>query len=778
MLPSRPVPSTAMSTCRRLAIVAALVAAAGCSSAGETTTPSSTATTASTGSTDASDGSAGSTATTGTSTTTEPEPVNLLPATFTHLTEPGVGGRITSIAFDPSDVDRLLVGGDMLGIALTDDFGRSWSSTTGMASWEIGDITATPAADGRIWTGTLSGPHASDDGGLTWSLERTGMPPIESTRYSLPIESVLVDPSDGTRLLAFSGNQRNWTAPGALLDGQWQGDGSVWVSENAGSSWSRLATVAPGGNIRGASFAGTDGSVVLAAVGDQGVWVSTDAGASWQQRNDGLPHANAYDIVGHPTDASVAWVALGEGPKVNGRHVAGGIWRTADAGVTWQPANEGLDIVANSTANDTGSFHQIVLAPSDPDRLYTSNVAPGQAAVYRSDDGGGSWARIADGSTPRPNAYEGALRGYDIAVHPSDPDRIAFGSDDTLLGSTDGGATWTDLTTDAPRPGEFAGRGYSGLVTTDIVFDTRRPDEVILLAFDGGNFIQSVDDGATWRRTVQSISLWGGGVEAVYSPTDPSTIYVLLGQFSNFRGIGRSRDGGATFDLLVGAAHGLPERGNVDGGADGITALAGADAGADTILTVVGRTLYRSADGGATFSPDGTLQNVRDVAVAGDGATVFAATGGAVFRSVDGGLSFTELAGSPPGVSALFPSAAEPDHIYAVAFRDGPGGVHRFDGSGWTQIFIDEFAHAVAVDPTDPDKIAVVTTEPAFHDVSNATGVYLSADGGRTWTNFNDGLPMTRLRAVEFDPNEPDRVVVGTTGRGFYEVSFTKATGG
>jgi hypothetical protein len=128
-------------------------------------------------------------------------------------------------------------------------------------------------------------------------------------------------------------------------------------------------------------------------------------------------------------------------------------------------------------------------------------------------------------------------------------------------------------------------------------------------------------------------------------------------------------------------------------------------------------------------------------------------------------------------VTSLYPSPAEPGTIYAVAFRDGPGGVHRFDGAEWTEIFRDEYAHAVAIDPTDPDKIAVVTSEPAFHDISNATGVYLSDNGGRSWLNFNDGLPMTRARTVEFDPNEPDRLVVGTTGRGFYEVSFIKAVG-
>ncbi len=709
------------------------------------------------------------------SVTTTTEPPNLLPGEFTKLTEPGVGGRMTSIAFDPASPDRLLVGGDMLGIAATSDFGQSWSSTTGLASWEIGEITATPAADGRIWTGSLSGPHASTDGGITWTLERTGMPPVNESRYSLPIEAVLVDPTDGNRLLAFSGNQRNWTAPGAVLDAQWQGDGSVWESTDAGDTWAQLGTVAAGGNVRGASFVGSDGSLVLAAVGNRGVFASTDGGLTWQQRNNGLPHQNAYDITGHPDDPAVAWVAMGDGPLAgNGRHVAGGIWRTDDGGASWNPANDGLDIVANATASDTGSFHQIVVAPSRPDRLYTSNVAPGQAAVYRSDDGGASWTVIADPDTPRPDAYGGALRGYDIAVHPADADRVAFGSDDTLLGSTDGGTTWFDLTTDAVTPQTFTGRGYSGLVSTDIVFDTRRPEDVILLGFDGGNFIQSVDDGQTWRRTVQPVSLWGGGVEAVYSPASPSTIYVLLGQFSNFRGIGISNDAGATFALTVGPERGLPAAGNVSGGADGIAALAGPEG--DIVLAVIGQTLYRSTDGGGSFSSLGGPANVRDVAVAGDGQTVFVATASGVLRSDDGGAGFSEIPGAPAGVTSLYPSVAEPGSIYAVAFRDGPGGVHRFDGSAWSTIFGDQFAHGVAVDPTDPAKIVVVTSEPAFHDVSNATGVYFSADAGRSWSNFNDGLPMTRLRTVEFDPNEPDRVIVGTTGRGFYEVSFTKAT--
>ena len=481
---------------------------------------------------------------------------------FTPLGEPGVGGRITSIAFDPDNPDRVFVGGDLLGIAVTDDFGETWQSTTGLASWEIADINTTATADGRIWTGSLSGPQSSTDG-INWTLSRNGMPSLSENRYSLAIETVLVDPNDNSRLLAFNGNQRNWVAPGAIVDGAWDGDGSVWESTDSGQTWSEVAVI--NGNTRAAAF-NADGTIIYAASADLGVQISSD-GRDWgsplpSATGDGLPHSNAYDITTHPTDPLVAWVAMGESQfPINDRFVSGGIWRTDDGGVTWTAANNGLNIVSNATAFNTGSFHQIVLAPSQPDRLFTSNVAPGQAAIYRSDDGGASWSVVADSDTPRPNAYDSALRAFDIGVHPSDADRIVIGSDDTLLGSTDGGATWTDITTTETEPGFYSGRGYSGLVSTDIVFNPNDPDDTIVLGFDGGNFIQTIDGGETWRRTVQDVSAWGGGVEAAYSPNDPDRLYVLLGQFQNFRGIGVSTNGGESFSLSVGANSGLPEVG-------------------------------------------------------------------------------------------------------------------------------------------------------------------------------------------------------------------------
>ena len=87
-----------------------------------------------------------------------------------------MGGRVTGLAVDPVDPNVMLVGGDMLGVGLSEDGGHSWQATSGFSSWEINAFTW-PASDPRVvWVGTLSGPYESMDGGHTWVSRRAGMP--------------------------------------------------------------------------------------------------------------------------------------------------------------------------------------------------------------------------------------------------------------------------------------------------------------------------------------------------------------------------------------------------------------------------------------------------------------------------------------------------------------------------------------------------------------------------------------------------------------------------
>jgi hypothetical protein len=115
---------------------------------------------------------------------------------------------------------------------------------------------------------------------------------------------------------------------------------------------------------------------------------------------------------------------------------------------------------------------------------------------------------------------------------------------------------------------------------------------------------------------------------------------------------------------------------------------------------------------------------------------------------------------------------AAPDHPLVVKHRANDGGVYQWQGSEWKRIFDQTYAFDVAVHPTNPQRIAVSTSDDPYHDISRATGVWLSEDGGVTWHQSNDGLSCTRGKTIAFDPHRPERLVFGSFGRGFFHATW------
>jgi hypothetical protein len=77
-------------------------------------------------------------------------------------------------------------------------------------------------------------------------------------------------------------------------------------------------------------------------------------------------------------------------------------------------------------------------------------------------------------------------------------------------------------------------------------------------------------------------------------------------------------------------------------------------------------------------------------------------------------------------------------------------------------------AFGVTVNPSDPRRIAVATGDDPFHDKTHATGVWISADDGATWSQANDGIGMLRGQCITFNPHNPEQLVYGSFGGGFY----------
>ena len=197
-------------------------------------------------------------------------------------------------------------------------------------------------------------------------------------------------------------------------------------------------------------------------------------------------------------------------PTVNPvRYYASGIYVTTNEGATVAPLNKGLPYYHfRALEVDTSTV---------PRTLYTIAADPGNAALYKSTDGGITWQAINSVPTTAINC---------LKLDPQTPATIYLGTDHGLFKSTNAGDTWASANNGFS---DGASTGISGLT-----FDTT-PNSQIIYAGAGDNLYKSTDGGDSWLAT----GLNGGASTIVINTaTTPHTL------FSNLQ---RSTDGGNTW---------------------------------------------------------------------------------------------------------------------------------------------------------------------------------------------------------------------------------------
>lgn len=709
---------------------------------------------------------------------TAPGPLRWVP-----LGEPGVGGFLTAVQVSPHDSRRVLLGGDMLGIGVSNDGGSTWQPSVSPAS-EIGDFSFHPTNPEVIWAGSMSGPLLSTDGGRTFTLRREGFPPVSGGHYSAPVEVVRFDPTDSGRLLAFGGSSRRWSSPGKPA---W---GAVWESRNGGRNWTRLTTLTAAGssdsaadglNIVSAAFSPANPRRLFASLHQGGVLVSNDSGRTWEPRNHGLPGNGADRIALHPTDADIAYVAIGNHKPAGESEFRGsGIFKTTDGGRNWTRVSNGLAQVPNRDWNMASRYGLVLLAPGEPDTLFTADSAWNGGVIYRSRDGGASWTPVATRgnvghadtsgiSKPVFKPDVGMFAGLGMSMggfDPANPSIAFLANMETVLRTTDGGDTWQDVTaervTDAPRPDSWRGTGYTGWCSTDIAFAPDTAGESTLMAMDAAKIWRSSDDFRSWTYHGHKPWPWGGGIQAVYAGP---WIYATAGQHGSYHGIYRVHRETNEVVVFQGEEHGLPKwPGNV-----GLGGIHAHPSRPDTVYAVVRGGLMRSDDAGKSWRV--ILERAGASQVAGDPRhpdVLYVSGRDGVLRSTDGGAEFKLIGGPRPAGRGRLRVAAD-GRVYVTLWREARSGLWRWSPeTGWRRLFDETYAKDVAIDPADPTRLAVVTNDDPYHDLNRATGVWLSADDGATWRRANEGLPMLRGQTIAFDPHHRGRVVMGTFGRGFF----------
>jgi photosystem II stability/assembly factor-like uncharacterized protein len=302
-----------------------------------------------------------------------------------------------------------------------------------------------------------------------------------------------------------------------------------------------------------------------------GVWKSVDAGRVWTPVFDSQPVASIGAITVAPSAPDTVYVGSGESTLRDSTGYGNGVYKSTDAGKTW--THIGLD--------ETHHIGKIAVDPRNPNVLFVAAIgqlyAPNaQRGVFKSVDGGKTWQHVLN-KGPDVGAVE-------VVIDPTNSNVVYAGLWNTrrppwftyaptngpgggIFKSTDGGATWTQLTNGLPT--QTIGRTGIAVAATNpqrvyAVIDALPPDDpnppaVPPAARAGaappgeGGFFRSDDGGATWTKMSGDTALWGRGwyfEKVAVDPKNADIVYV-----PNVA-VNRSKDGGKTWIALRGSPGG------------------------------------------------------------------------------------------------------------------------------------------------------------------------------------------------------------------------------
>lgn len=382
-----------------------------------------------------------------------------------------------------------------------------------------------------------------------------------------------------------------------------------------------------------------------------------------------------------------------------------------------------------------GLGYDVRMRPDDPDVMLVTDA---WAGVFRSTDGGASWAPTNTGITVRGGSSGDAIPIFCLTIDPHDPDIVWAGTQDSrgIFRSDDGGATWERRDNGIAEEFGITFRGFTvDPETSDVVYAAAELSSWVWAGesrpgreFDKtmGVVYRTTNGGTSWEE------IWRGDNLARYvwiDPRDSQVLYVSTGIFDR-------------------------EAANSDAALD--------DPG--------GVGIVKSEDGGQTWQPAnqgltnlyvGTLYmhpENPDVLLAGTGNNAWP-TGAGVFLTTNGGGSWTKVLSDEAGIMAVEIAQSAPGIMYA----GNPGAIYRSDDGGttWPRVTPQPdqwgspgvqagFPIDFQVDPRDPLRI--------FAN-NYGGGNFLSEDGGATWSMASAGYTGAQVRGLAADPSNPGRVI-------------------
>ncbi len=332
-------------------------------------------------------------------------------------------------------------------------------------------VTGVPNKPNLFYFGaTGGGVWKTTDGGRTWSNISDGF-------FGGSIGSISVSKSDPNVIYVGGGEK---TLRGNVSSGY-----GVWKSVDAGKTWVQSGLL-KSRHIPRISIHPTNPDIVYAAVlgniykstQDRGVYKSTDGGTTWNKVLFANANSGAVDLTLDPNNPRILYASTWNARRTPYSLSSGGegsaLWKSTDSGKTWKEISENKGF-----AKDTLGIIGVTVSPVDSERIWAIVENKDKGGVYRSDDGGETWALLNSDRSLRQRAwyysriyadpkdkdivyvvnvsYHKSKDGgknfsnyraphgdhHDLWIAPENPKRMVIGDDGGAQVTYDGGETWS-----------------------------------------------------------------------------------------------------------------------------------------------------------------------------------------------------------------------------------------------------------------------------------------------------------------------------------------------
>ncbi len=273
-----------------------------------------------------------------------------------------------------------------------------------------------------------------------------------------------------------------------------------------------------------------------------GVWKTTDGALTWQPMFDKEAVGSIGAIAVSSADPNVIYAGTGEACIRGDISHGDGIYKSMDGGKTWK--NVGL--------RDSRAIAKIIVHPKDPNVVFVAALGhqfgPNEErGIFRTTDGGKTWEKV---------LYKDPdTGGIDVTFDPRNPNVLfaalwqarrfpwgmsSGGPGSGLYRSGDGGSTWKRLEGNGLPKGIYGRIGVAVGATSDRVYALieNEPDGGLYRSDDGGSKWQLVNRDRHFRQRAWYYT------HVVADPKDANKVYILNVGFH------RSTDGGHTFNRI------------------------------------------------------------------------------------------------------------------------------------------------------------------------------------------------------------------------------------